>query len=168
MGMTPGDFLEYFVDANADDCRSTPGDIRLAFNAAVAASHFADHFYAYSKRHNPEAVAKYSSIDAFLDDLSKATGGAFRDVRSIANAYKHLYTRVGENSTYCAVSSAGSIEAVEIVDDEHLDSIAGDCINDSPESGSRLAVVFTRRDGTEAEFLPTLDKVIHQFASLPT
>jgi hypothetical protein len=166
MGMTPGDFLEYFVDANADDCHAMPGDIRRAFNAAVAASHFADHFFAYSKRHNPDAVAHYSSFDAFLDDLSTATGGAFRDIRSIANAYKHLYTRVGENSTYCAVSSAGSIESVEIADDDYIQSIAGDCINDSPESGSRLAVVFTRRDGTEAEFLPTLDKVTHHFASI--
>jgi len=166
MGMTPEIYLEAFVEANANDCSDSPGDVRRAFNAAVAASHFADHFYAYAKRHNHGVVSQFVTMSSFLEHLSRATAGAFQDIRSIANAYKHLYTDVGAGSTYCTVSSAGSIDSVEIADDEHIESITEAFLDNSAVNGQRYTVLFKRKDGTSGEFLPTLEKVIDHFWSM--
>lgn len=156
MGMTPDQFLESFVEANYNDCAENPGCVRRAFNAAVAASHLLDHYYTYYQRHDPQRVARFTSIGAFVERVSADTGGCFRDIRSIANAYKHLYT-----STAWSVSSAGAVEAIDLTGSDDLRSMEVD--SDFVADGFSQRVVYTRKDGTRLEFLATLGAVIDYF-----
>jgi len=115
MGMTPMQFFESFVKGNNDDCHENPGCVRRAFNASVAASHLADHYFTYNKNHEPALVSKFAALGNYVDHLSRQTGGAFRDIRSIANAYKHLYTDIDPKKiTYNSVSSPAAIESIEM------------------------------------------------------
>src|SRR5688500_10405805 len=98
--MTPFEFLESFVQGNLEDCQEAPGSVRRAFNAAVSASHLADHWYSYNQRHNPQLVMGFKGLGNYVEHLCQETSGAFRDLRSVANAYKHLYTDV--SSTFGA------------------------------------------------------------------
>lgn len=157
MGMTPEQFFESFVEGNSDDCHAMPGDIRRAFNAAVAASHLADHYFAFNKRHNPSVVAAFPSIGPFVEHLSNKTGGAFRDIRSISNAYKHLYTNIDPKmEVYSSVNSTGAIESINLPGDDDLISISEEYSGNTAAEEDKYKVVFTRKDGTTSEFLPIL------------
>src|SRR5690349_20060284 len=107
MGMTPFEFMEAFVEGNHEEFEDKPNCIRLGFNAAVAASHMADHYYEYMKRHDPATVSRFKCESNYIESLYKNPGKCFKDVRSISNAYKHLYTK-----SSCSISSAGSIDLV--------------------------------------------------------
>lgn len=65
MGMTPSQYFEAFVEGNLLDCHEHPGCVRRAFNAAIAASHLADHYFAFNYRHHPEVVGAYSTIGQY-------------------------------------------------------------------------------------------------------
>ena len=71
MGMTPSEYFESFVEGNRFDCHSDPGCIRRAFNAAVAASHLADHFFTFNSRHKPQSITSFSSIGPLVEHLSR-------------------------------------------------------------------------------------------------
>ena len=165
MGMTPDWYLEAFVEPNLRDCQDQPGDVRRAFNAAVSASSFADHCFKYQKRHRPEVVEKFPKVGQLRGYLAEETQGAFRDVQSIANVYKHLYSVDSPSYRYETVGSCGSIESLEITDDEHLAEIAEDYLRAGQGEG-RAAVVFKRKDGSKAEFLPALEVVVNYFHEL--
>src|SRR5437867_4495309 len=92
MGMTPEQYFELFVEGNASDSRDHPECVRRAFNAAVAASQLADHNFEYGKRHNDDFIDRFGRVGQYVNHLSEQTNGAFRDVRSIATVYKHLYS----------------------------------------------------------------------------
>ncbi len=163
MGMTPREFFESFVEGNLQDCCEDPGSVRRAFNAAISASHLADQWHTFNQRHSPNLVAEFKDIGQFIEHLSKATSGAFLDVRSIANAYKHLYTdsssRYGAHST---IDSSGAITSVEQLG-------GSDVVKVEEEYGdSSSKVVFTRRDGSTLEFLPVLQKVVDYWRSTIT
>jgi len=111
MGMTPQQFFESFVEPNRWDYHETPGDIRRAFNAAVSASHLADHYFTYYKKYDSEKVKLHENIGKFVEFLSIETEGAFRDIRSMSNAYKHLLT-----PTALQLSTNRSIPAVQLSD----------------------------------------------------
>lgn len=158
MGMTPDQFYVAFVDPNRDDCVEDPGSIRRAFNAAVSASHFIDQYYEFHKRHNPQLVSEYKNLGSFVEFISKETDNAFRDIRSISNAYKHLYTDTSSKSDiYSSVSSSGSIDTIEFQNDAYLQAIEEDYPNDQK---IEFRVVYTRKDGSRFEFLPSLEKVV--------
>lgn len=165
MGMTPDWYLEAFVEPNLMDCEDQPGDVRRAFNAAVSANSFADHYFKYQKRHKPDAVEGFSKIGQFRGYLAEQTQGAFRDIQSIANVYKHLYSVDSPSYRYETVSSCGAIEHLEVADDETLSEIAEDYFETRKGEG-RAAVVFTRKDGSKAEFLPRLEKVVGCFRDI--
>ena len=117
MGMTPNDFFFAFVMGNYYDFCDNKDSIRHGFNAAVAASHLADHCYEYYYNHkNPKGIPTYRSIGQYLEYLSKKSQ-YFNDIRSIANAYKHLYQqdrcKSHGSKSHVTVSSAGSIETVK-------------------------------------------------------
>lgn len=150
MSMTPDEFFTSFVIGNVEDYRAAPGSLRRALNAAISASHMADHWLEFNRRHSPSSVAGITNRD-FLKDLSHRTGGAFSDIRSIANAYKHLYT---DNNAHATVDSAGAIVAIQQEGDEEVVGLA----EDKRDACSR--VVFTRRDGAILEFLPVLEAVV--------
>ena len=155
MGMTPSQYFESFVQGNLDDCHDNPGCVRRAFNAAVAASHLADHYFAYNQRHNPAVVAAYRTIGPFVAYLESQTGGGLRDLRSISNAYKHLYTDTDpRKAAQSNVSSSGSIESVVLADGQDISEILEDY------SASESEVVFRRKDGSTSAFLPVLDRFV--------
>ncbi|MFD0949915.1 hypothetical protein ACFQ0F_05855 [Paraperlucidibaca wandonensis] len=161
MGMTPTEFFESFVEGNAYDCNESPGCVRRAFNASVSASHLADHYFEFNHRHNPALVSGFSDIGKYAAHLSKETAGAFKDIRSIANAYKHLYTDSSKGpSVHSTVNSSGSIESVLISDDEALSGLDEEYFHASSEAPARSAVVFRRKDGSQSEFLPALNVTI--------
>jgi hypothetical protein len=167
MGMTPDEFFESFVEGNRFDCHESPGDVRRAFNAAVAASHFADQYFTFNKRHSPSLVSAFGNIGAFVEHLTTETNGAFRDIRSISNAYKHLYTDITDGtSAFSSVDSSGAIVSLELFDDHSLTIIEGEYPDNAPGDDNRCKVVFTRKDGPKAEFLPTLDRVVDHLHSL--
>src|SRR5690554_6260173 len=114
MGMSPSQYFAAFVEPNSSDYRQYPGDIRLAFNAAISTSHFADHYFNFSKKHEPHRVAGFKTMGDFVEFLASETNGAFRDIRSMANAYKHLYNSDGPSAKYECINSCGSIEMLRI------------------------------------------------------
>jgi hypothetical protein len=157
--MTPEEYFTVFVHGNHEDCVANPDCLRRAFNASVSAFHLADHYFAYNTRHAPHLVAAYADLSAFTRFIESATNGAFRDVRSIANAYKHLYeARKSGRPARWSISSGGSLESVEFEGrGRPLQSLETDY---GTTSEIQLKVVFRRRDGTHGEFLPTLERVI--------
>ncbi|QKK01305.1 MAG: hypothetical protein HND55_00780 [Pseudomonadota bacterium] len=165
MGMTPEQFLEAFVDQNRLDCHERPGDVRRGFNAAVSCSHLADHYFAYNKRHCPRKVAEFQTIGDIVEYLSEQTDGAFQDIRSVSNAYKHLYTGTGPFSRYSTVDSCGAIEGLTFTSDDQISEIHEEYLAEGKEN-SRSAVVVKRNDGSQFELLPALDKTVQVFFDL--
>lgn len=159
MGMTPDEFLDSFVEWNLADCFEQPGDIRRAFNAAVSAAHLADHYFVHSKRHKPHLVSAFANLGEFVEHLATQTSGAFRDVRSVSNVYKHLYTDEGPLARHSSVDSCGSIQLIDLDEDEGIKRLEEDFIEGS-ESDNRWRVMVTRKDGSQMEFLPVLETVI--------
>jgi hypothetical protein len=157
--MKPDEYFEVFVLGNQEDSVANPGCLRRAFNAAVSASHMADHYFAFYSRHNPVLVSQWPRNAAFVRYVIQQTQGAFGDVRSISNAYKHLYEdRKNGHPAQWTIDSSGSLESVQFEGGMRpLQSVEIDY--GSTESDT-LAVVFRRRDGTRGEFLPMLERVI--------
>lgn len=166
--MTPDEYYQAFVCGNYKDCKHHPGSVRRAFNAAVSASHFADHYWAYWKRHSPSKVRGFGTKDNFLGDLSTNTDGCFQDIRSISNAYKHLYTSKGQNKTVrSSISSTGAIESISLSDeDAGIKRLEEECSEDSRSNSNESRVIYTRRDGKRLEFLSTLDTVIRYWETM--
>ena len=94
MGMTPDEFFAAFVFENYCDYKNEPGCVRRAFNAAVSASQLADHYWNYWQKNDKTKLQGFKKFGEFIEDLSTNTNCCFRDIRSIANAYKHLYTSI--------------------------------------------------------------------------
>ncbi len=154
MSMTPDIFFDGFVLGNYGDFAEHPDSVRHGFNAAMSASHMADHYYEYAKRHKlPEAVP-YRTLGEFLKHLSDATGGTFGDIRSIANAYKHLYP----DSDHSTVSSAGTIETVRLRRTDVLD------VFESYQTAG-ATVCYTTKDRGQFELLPVLERVVDFWAT---
>ena len=155
MGLTPVQFLESFVEGNTWDYKENPGCIRRAFNASVTASHLADHYHAFYSRHDPDLVASYPSLAQFIKHLNIETEGAFRDIRSLANVYKHLYTDNDQRkAAQSTVDSCGSIISLALEASAEVIQV------EQKYRETDSVVVFRRKDGTSAEFLPVLEKVI--------
>lgn len=159
MGMTPVYFFDLFVLGNSEVCHENPGCLRRAFNASVAASHLADHYYTYNKCYKPTIVSNFKNIGEYVNYLTIETKGAFRDIRSIANVYKHLYTDIDPKKTnYNTVSSPAVIESIEIYKDGlEINLISTEF---SPNSTIQEKISFTRIDGSKSAFLPLLDVVV--------
>lgn len=163
MGMSPPGFLTAFVEGNYDDCVANPDCLRRAFNAAVSTSHLADHYYEYHRRHTPTRLAHFGSLAKFNEHVATQVGQQFEDIRSISNAYKHLYESKkgrGGTKTYWSVSSAGSIECITFgAKGASLASVEQDYL-DIGITPPRSRIIFRRRDGTQGEFLPSLKRVV--------
>jgi hypothetical protein len=144
MSMTPEEFLDSFVLGNLEDFRESPDCIRRGFNAAVAASHMADHYFEYHKKNDPARVSRFKKKENYLDHVSKQTNGDFADIRGVANAYKHLYT-----FSNVTISSTGAIDTIEIKD-EDLSEVTTDY---------HSKVIYTKRTGEQRELLPVLQNV---------
>jgi hypothetical protein len=156
MSMTPGIYFEAFVRPSLEDFDDHQDSVRHAFNAAFAASHMADHYWSYCLRHRRAKIRDFDTIGPFVKYLSDTTDGAFRDIRSIANAFKHLYSDEDPRSS---VSSAGAIEAIMI---RH--SNVREVFED--HRGNRTAVFYTTKRGETRELLPVLRVVFRLWEHL--
>ncbi len=155
--MVPEEFFEAFVLGNYDDFKKNPDCVRRAFNAAVAASHLADHYLSFYKHKSPERVKMYEKIGDYVEHISKSTKNYFRDIRSIANAYKHLYTGKEERyAKHSSISSAGTIESIQFVGEE-LENISEEF---AELNTSKNVVVYTRKSEEQLQFKTALNVVI--------
>jgi len=153
MRMTPDDFFEIFVKGNYEDYQLNVGCIRQAFNAAVSASHLADQYFWYYKKYDQAKVKPFEKLIDFRKYLSENTNDCFRDIWSISNAYKHLYV----SDLVSTITSPGAIESISFLDKKsEIKKIQEDWTVASNSS----KVVFTRKNGQQSDFLPTLETVI--------
>lgn len=155
--MTPQLYYEAFTLGNYNEFKANPGDIRCAFNAAISASHLSDHYFTYYKKNEPKRVKAFEKIGDYVKYISSRTQGYFRDIRSIAIAYKHLYT--GEDKRYAdfsSISSAGTIESVYFVDKVIKE------INEIPHTGksNESTVVYTKKSNEQVQFIVALECVM--------
>lgn len=160
MGTTPAEFLESFVLGNYEDFRADPGSVRRGFNAAVSAAHLADHYLYFNQRHHPGAVEKFKSIGPFSAYLERETGGAFRDIRSVSNAYKHLYTDTKpEFEAYSSVTSSGTVEVAFSGEGAEMQGLSTHFLAGGGEDDTGR-VIFTRKDGSQGDLLETLGRLV--------
>lgn len=165
MKMTPEDFLTSIVEPNVNDFAADPGSITKCFNAALAASHMADIWFEYNKRHAPDLLklrlGARVAIGSVVELVSAKTAGRFREVRSIANAYKHLYTdSTTRHGEHACIDSCGAIESV-VLKDGHLEHLYDES-GEAGAVGNEPRVVFTRRDGTRRDALEAV-RVVSAF-----
>jgi len=163
MGMTPYQFFDAFVLGNYDDCLRCPGCVRRAFNAAVSASQLADHYWKYWEKNDKSKLKGFKTFGEFIEDLSTNTDCCFRDIRSIANAYKHLYTSTYPNkAVHSSISSTGAIESIHLPnEDAEVKGLEENWPEDSTSKNNESQVIYTRKDGQQLKFLPTLKTVIN-------
>ncbi len=162
MGTTPENYFENFVYANYIDCQSNKWSVRYAFNAAVSASHLADHYYNYYMKHDKSKIKEFKKLGDFIEFISDNTNGCFKDIRSISNAYKHLYSSTNpQKATYWSVSSPGVLESILFnVKGLPLKQIEENYTSIADEDNLEPRVVFTRTDGSRVDFFKTLEAVI--------
>ena len=93
----------------------------------------------------------------FVEFICKRTGGAFSDIRSISNAYKHLYTDGDpRKAVRSSVASTGAIDCITFdYEGSELNEIEEH--NEAGDTGTK--VVYRRKDGQLLEFLPAIEKV---------
>lgn len=156
--MTPDDFFIAFVEENYQDSCSNPGCVRRAFNSAISASHLADHYFNYHKKYTPDIVYSYKKIGDFVNFITKNTDNYFRDIRSIANAYKHLYTGLDARyKKYSSISSTGAIESLCLID-INLEEIFEE-FNENINSTN--VVIYTRKNGEKIRYQKAIEVVIN-------
>ena len=111
--MTPDEYYEAFTIGNYNEFIEEPSSVMRAFNSSIAASHLADCYFNYNKVHNPELIQDFQNLSDFIKYINERTNNYFKDIRSISNAYKHLYTGLREEyARHSSISSAGTIEAI--------------------------------------------------------
>ena len=155
MGMTPDNFFFAFVEENAKDYFEDPSSVRKAFNASISASHMADQFYKFCNRNKPMYISEFGKRESFLEYLYSETNGAFRDIRSISNAYKHLYTDSDKGADqHSNVDSTGALEVFDFGEDSRLESI-------SPGLITSNTVILTRKNKSQVNFAEQLKKVVN-------
>lgn len=152
MSMTPQQYFEAFVEGNYYDFQANQGCVRRAFNAAVASSHLADHFFEFYQRHDPSKIGQYAKINDYVEFISQSTNGYFRDIRSISNAYKHLYTGADhKKGQHSSISSASTIETIQL---------RGTEIEELCEHYQSSSVIYTTKSGQQKRFMTALKAVV--------
>lgn len=154
--MTPEDFYEAFMIGNYNEYNCDSSSVMKAFNSAVAASHLADCYYNYHKANNPEQIQEYPNLSDFIEFINNKTNYYFKDIRSISNAYKHLYTGLREDyARHSSISSSGTIETIVFENEEIKQLEEGFSKNIEPET----KVVYTRKNGEQVNFLHAIEQV---------
>jgi hypothetical protein len=153
--MTPDGFFEGFVLKDYGDWKSEPHSIRKAFHAAVSAFHLADHYFSYYHRHNKTFSTKYKKLELYQAALKRETP-SFKLIQDMANAYKHLYTRVS-----CSILSGGAIEYVtygsQKIENAYSDNSGDEQID---------AIVIRCRDGSVVQFTAAIAGVIEMWSKI--
>ena len=152
MGMNPLDYHDCFVCPNYQDFCEEENNVRKGFNAALSASHMSDNYYNYYKANDPGKISSFKKLKDFKVYLSSKTP-YFDDIQSIANAYKHLYTR--SSQPHVTIESGGVITSIQIHGNNVVE-IDG-CGTD--DSGKNV-VIYTRKDLTKARLKKALNHVL--------
>ena len=154
--MTPENFHIAFMIGNYNEFICDSSSVMKSFNSAVAASHLADCYYNYYKANNPELIQEYPNLSDFIEFINNKTDYYFRDIRSISNAYKHLYTGTKkEYARYSSISSSGTIETI-VFENEEIRQLEEDFSkNREPE----MKVVYTRKSGEQINFINAIEQV---------
>lgn len=156
--MTPEEYYEAFTLGNYYDFINDSSSVMRAFNIAVSASHLADCYYNYNKINNPSLIRKYESLTGFIININQNTDNYFQDIRSIANAYKHLYTGIKKDfSRHSTISSAGTIESIAF-EDEIINQLSEEPID---KNASAFIVVYTRKTGEQIQFKIAIETVVN-------
>lgn len=146
ISMTPEEYFEAFTLGNYNDFIDDSSNVMRAFNSAVSASHLADCYYNFYEKNQPDLIKKYGDFGGFINYISQKTNNYFQDIRSIANAYKHLYTGIKKkHAKYSTISSAGTIESVAF-EDEEINQVSEEPID---KNASGFIVVYTRKTGEQ-------------------
>lgn len=143
--MTPTDFFDSFVLRNYEDFRNHENSVRLGFNAVISTFQLADHIYHYLNRHEPVKISAYPHKGKYFDYIDKKCP-AFKDIRSIANSYKHLYYK----NVKASVASTGAVESV--------DFSAGGMRGIHTSSSEH--VFYKKKTGGKVKLITTIKKVI--------
>ena len=154
--MTPENFHIAFMIGNYNEFICDSSSVMKSFNSAVAASHLADCYYNYYKANNPELIQEYPNLSDFIEFINNKTDYYFRDIRSISNAYKHLYTGLREDyARHSSISSSGTIETI-VFENEEIRQLEEDFSkNREPE----MKVVYTRKSGEQINFINAIEQV---------
>lgn len=155
--MTPEDYYEAFTLGNYYDFRDNPSSVMRAFNVAVSASHLADCYYNFHKHNTPNLISGYKNLTDFIIDISRKTNNYFNDIRSISNAYKHLYTGKDGGADYSSISSAGTIESV-VFEDEEINQVSEELLD---SNASDFIVIYTRKTGEQIRFSEAIETVLN-------
>ena len=160
--MTPDEYYWAFTLGNYHEFMNDKSSVMKAFNSAVSASHLADCYFNFYEKNNPKKIVEYKNLIEFINYISQNTNLFFKDIRSIANAYKHLYTGSNEkNSNYSSISSAGIIEVVAF-ETEDINQIS----EEITELTSELNVVYTRKTGEQFQYIEAIESVIRFWEKL--
>lgn len=154
MKMHPAHYLEVFVEGNFYDFKENSNCLRRAFNACVSTSHMADIYFNYCKRNQIDIISEFNKLKDFIIFINKETSNIFKDIRSISNAYKHLYL---DDDVYSTIASGGVLTSVESFNKD-----AGICgINSDyyDHANRETTVTFTRKDGSTDSLNPILESV---------
>lgn len=155
--MTPYEFYEAFAIGNYNEFIDEQSSVMKAFNSAVAASHLADCYFNYHKIHNPGLIHDFQNLTEFIKYINERTNNYFKDIRSISNAYKHLYTGLKEDyARHSSISSAGTIKSI-IFEDEVIKQLSEES---KDENKPEIIVIYTRKTGEQIHFLTAIKTVI--------
>ncbi len=159
MGMNPHDFFSAFVEGNYNDfCdERDEANVRKGINAAVSLFHMADQYFNYYKKNDPSKISRFKDRDDFLKYL-ESKSKYFVDIQSIANAYKHLYTKIYK--THVTIASTRCIE--KIIFEKDKVSIDG-CGEDDD---GKPVVIYTTKDSQKIKLIKALDEVIRMWSSI--
>jgi hypothetical protein len=158
--MKPYDFYEAFVIPNWREWQAQqhdPFSIRLAFNAAVAAFHLADHYFRYYEKHNADFQRRYGKGDNGLRKFQAKLVSRernFKIIQDMANTYKHLYPRPS-----CSILSGGAIMWMALKDDKIT---ARPFSKGSPD----FEIVIRHKDGKTTKFSKAIESVIEMWSKI--
>lgn len=154
MKITPYDYFKNFIIDNYEDFKKESSSLRKAFNTVVPSSQLADIIYNYYYQRNNNLERQYPTIGSYIKKINNKTNYLFRDIRSIANAYKHLYTGIEDKySKYSSISSMGTIELISL-EDNFIQEI-------SKEHEKKMnIIIYTRKNGDKKKLEGALSHII--------
>lgn len=158
--MHPVHYFDVFVEGNFYDLNEHRYCLRRAFNACVSTSHMADIYFNYCERNQKDIVNEFKQLKNFIIFVNNETNNKFKDIRSISNAFKHLYL---DDDAHATISSGGVLSTIEL-DPEDSNIIE---LTDAYEAkNNRSFIQYTKKNNDVCELLPILESVNNYWSDL--
>jgi hypothetical protein len=146
---TPHAYYRHFVEPNFQDYLQSPNDVRLGFNASLAAFQLAEVMYWFYRRNDPGVVSSWNALRDFHSHLS-GREPLFRTIQSVATVYTHLHLY---KLSHYEIGSPGMLSGLKLAN-------AGfEAKADWTEDGTG-DVMVRRRNGTVASLTQALNAVV--------